>query len=459
MVAHRTSVMARLCISSAALIACAKTPEQDLDLQDDDIPSPSSADASQLGAPYTTGRDRFESSDAGGANRANEAAVFATTGGSDASALTPATTEQTDGEGAASALDAAASPAVSAASPPPDDAGAAVSAPPPVQTAGASSAALTNCDIPADAQLEDVSHPTTVVGDGSPQSCSSNAFVDAVAKGGVITFDCGTAPLTITLDQTAKVFNDRSDKVVIDGGGKVTLSGGSKVRILYQNACDQNQVWTTTHCDNQEFPQLTVQNLTFVDGNAKSLGQGGGAIYAQGGRLKVINSQFYNNACPDVGPDVAGGALYAYQQYDGQPVYIVNSTFGGEPSRTNSGSNGGALAGLNVSFQILYSTLVANKAVGNGANPARAGTPGGGSGGAIYANGNTFTLRLCGSTVTENSANEGGGAIVFVSNDHTGQLILDHSTLQDNPSARFETYPGMFVQGASASTFTSTVIE
>src|SRR5262249_19767118 len=43
--------------------------------------------------------------------------------------------------------------------------------------------------IPQEAQAEDVSSPTTVIGTGTPASCSGDAFVAAVAKGGVITFD------------------------------------------------------------------------------------------------------------------------------------------------------------------------------------------------------------------------------------------------------------------------------
>jgi len=88
-----------------------------------------------------------------------------------------------------------------------------------------------------------------------------------------------------------------------------------------------------------------------------------------------------------------------------------------------------------------------NAAIGNGANPAKAGTPGGGSGGAIYNDGNTYTLSLCGTLIQNNTANAGGGAIFFVSNDRTGSLIIQDSTLQSNPSAGFETagYPGIFV--------------
>jgi hypothetical protein len=320
------------------------------------------------------------------------------------------------------------------------------SAPPVVAAANTPSAI---CAVPAGAGLEDASRPTTVVGTGTPASCSSAAFVAAVAKGGVITFDCGPAPVTITLTETAKVFNDKAQRIVIDGGNKVTLSGGGKVRILYQNTCDARQTWTTSHCDNQEFPQLTVQNLTFADGNAKGSGEGGGAIFASGGRLKVVNSRFYNNACDDTGPDLGGGAVRALQQYQDQPVFVVGSTFGGDASHANVCSNGGALSSIDVSYSLLNSTLSYNRAIGNGANPANAGTPGGGSGGAIYNDGNTYRLAICGSTIVHNTANEGGGGIFFVSNDRTGSLSIDQSTMNDNPSGKFQNFPGMFVLAAS----------
>src|SRR5690349_10986226 len=57
--------------------------------------------------------------------------------------------------------------------------------------------------IPAEAQEEDVSSPTTVIGDGKPASCTGEAFVNAVAQGGVITFDCGPDPVTIVVPTAA----------------------------------------------------------------------------------------------------------------------------------------------------------------------------------------------------------------------------------------------------------------
>src|SRR5690242_7898075 len=50
------------------------------------------------------------------------------------------------------------------------------------------------CTVPGEAQLADVSSPRTVIGDGTPESCTSDAVVAAVAGGGVITFDCGPDP-------------------------------------------------------------------------------------------------------------------------------------------------------------------------------------------------------------------------------------------------------------------------
>ena len=92
-----------------------------------------------------------------------------------------------------------------------------------------------------------------------------------------------------------------------NGGGKVTLSGGGQHRILYMNTCDQGQGWTPSHCDNQEDPQLTVQNLTFADGNStgeQAEGGGGGTVFVRGGQFKVVNSRFVGNRCDTTGPDL-----------------------------------------------------------------------------------------------------------------------------------------------------------
>ncbi|MEU8228063.1 hypothetical protein AB0C12_00515 [Actinoplanes sp. NPDC048967] len=303
--------------------------------------------------------------------------------------------------------------------------------------------------VPAAARAEDTREPDRVVGRGTPASCTSAAVVAAVAAGGVITFDCGPAPVTITMKATAKVRNDHGPLVVLDGGGRVTLSGGGKRRILYQNTCDEAQRFTTSHCQDQATPRLTVQNLTFTGGDATgetAEGGGGGAIFVRGGRLKVVNSRFTANRCDGTGQDLGGAAIRVLSQ--SQPVYVVHSTFTGGRC-----SNGGALSSIGVSWTVLNSVFAGNKAIGRGANPARGGTPGGGSGGAIYTDGNAFAVTIRDTVIRDNHANEGGGAVFFVSNDRTGTLTLTGSALRGNRSAGFETsgQPGIFFLGAKLS--------
>ncbi|NES15769.1 MULTISPECIES: hypothetical protein [Micromonospora] len=312
--------------------------------------------------------------------------------------------------------------------------------------------------VPAEARAVDTSHPTRTVGTGTAASCTSAAVVRAVAAGGVITFDCGPNPVTIRMKATAKVVNSHGPRIVLDGGGKVTLSGGGERRILYLNTCDQAQGWTTSHCQNQDHPQLTVQNLTFADGDStgdRTEGGGGGAIFVRGGRVKVVNSRFVGNRCDRTGPDLGGAALRVLSQYENRPVYVVNSTF-----ERGTCANGAALSSIGVSWTVLNSVFRDNRAVGSGANPARSGTPGGGSGGAIYCDGNEFTVRIAGTVIEDNRANEGGGAIFFVSNNRTGTLRIEGSTLRRNPSQGFETkgYPGIFFLGAHPPTTTASTL-
>jgi hypothetical protein len=277
------------------------------------------------------------------------------------------------------------------------------------------------------------SRPDHVIGDGTPASCTSAAVVAAVAAGGVITFSCGPAPVTIVMTATATV-PAASRLVVLDGGGKVTLSGGGKTQVLSMNAGWQ-----------QQWPQLVVQNLTVTDAYSAtrqvsgSSVYGGGAIFDEGGQLKVVNSTFVGDGCYASGPDLGGGAIRAVGMYPGSPVYITGDTFSG-----NSCSNGGALSGLYANFDVINSLLTSNKAIGWGANPAKAGTPGGGSGGAIYTDGNQYDLTIAGTAMHGNTAREGGGGIFFVVNAGGGTLRIESSALRDNSSGAFQNAPGIF---------------
>jgi hypothetical protein len=311
--------------------------------------------------------------------------------------------------------------------------------------------------VPAAGRPFDTSHPTRVVGDGTPASCTSAAVVAAVRAGGIIRFSCGPKPVTIRMAATAKVMNT-SALVVLDGRGLVTLDGEGRRRILYMDTCDPAQVWTTSHCQDQASPRLVIQRMGFTDGNSSGElfdGGGGGAIFDRGGRLRIVDSLFSDNRCDRDGPDLGGGAVRALSQYDNRPVYVVGSRFSG-----NACSNGGALSSIGVSWTVLDSRFLGNRAVGAGANPARAGTPGGGSGGAIYNDGDRMTLSIGGSVFLDNRANEGGGAIFFVSDDRSGTMAITDSTLARNPNAGFQTsgLPGIFFLGTRSPTIRGSVL-
>ena len=147
--------------------------------------------------------------------------------------------------------------------------------------------------------------------------------------------------------------------------------------------------------------------------------------------------------------------MRALSEYGALPVDVVSSRF-----TANVCSNGGALSSIGVSWNVAHSRFVGNRAIGHGANPSRPGTPGGGSGGAIYNDGNRFTLTISGSRLSDNQAAEGGGAIFFVSNDRTGTLAIKDSVLQRNRNDGFQTagLPGIFFLGARRPTIVDSVL-
>ncbi|HEX3976002.1 MAG TPA: hypothetical protein VHW96_07035 [Solirubrobacteraceae bacterium] len=305
--------------------------------------------------------------------------------------------------------------------------------------------------VPVAGRAVNTSHPSHVVGHGTPASCTSAAVVRAVAAGGIVTFHCGPKPVTIVMTTTASVIKTRH-LVVLDGGGLVTLSGGAKRRILSSDTCAGT--WSTDDCVNQPYPQIVVQNITFKDGydgthqatctdNIPKCWyggvDGGGAIYAEGGQFRAVNSRFVDNRCYAFGPDLGGGAIRALAQYQNRPVYITSDTFSGGRC-----SNGGALSSISVQWQILNSAFTNNQAIGWGANPAKRGTLGGGSGGAVYLDGKNDNVAIAGTVMDGNRAREGGGAVFDVVDSGFGALTFNQSRLHDNVSGVFQTFPGVY---------------
>lgn len=295
--------------------------------------------------------------------------------------------------------------------------------------------------LPARAKPVDTSQPTSVVGSGTADSCTHAALEAAIAKAGVITFDCGAVPATILVTQTLELATDRD--TVIDGGGKVTLDGGDAVRIL--------------RFENPDFRKndhgLTLQHLTLTRGRttpqeaipeapapcSQGFNDGeGGALYLRDGSLTVIDSIFTDNHGAELGPDTGGGAIYALASKAG--VVIAHSTFDG-----NSASNGGGVGALFSELSIYDSSFTNNRATGNGANnnePDKCSamnngqneTGSGGNGGPIYSDGNSVNVTLCGDKIVGNQAGDKafGGGLFFTSNDMNGTLLIADTIMTGN---------------------------
>jgi len=271
------------------------------------------------------------------------------------------------------------------------------------------------CDAPTGPV--DTSSPTTVVGDGTPGSCTEGALRSAVAGGGIVTFDCGPENKTISITQTL-VAPSRQDTTV-DGNHKIILDGGDNTQIL--EAVDDD--WR-----NNEHT-LTVQRIVMQRGHDAGTGfaprngdsecawgykdGGGGAIYTRNVNVHVFGVTFLDNEGPDVGPDVAGGAIYMMGAIE---LVVSNSVF-----RGNSASNGGAIGLLHTGSYLYNVTLEDNAATGVLANYGGAtGCPvfnhdqqggAGGLGGAYYTDGRDPEIVFCGVEMSNNVSGDLGGAV------------------------------------------------
>jgi hypothetical protein len=101
------------------------------------------------------------------------------------------------------------------------------------------------------------------------------------------------------------------------------------------------------------------------------------------------------------------------------------------------------VSSIGVSWSIINSLFSHNQATGYGGNPAEEGTPGGGSGGAIYNDGESMALSVCGTRIEENRVNAYGSGIFFVSNNHDGSLAVADSAVRGNLGGGWNVLPGI----------------
>ncbi|MGA7743814.1 MAG: hypothetical protein WBP56_08640 [Polyangia bacterium] len=318
--------------------------------------------------------------------------------------------------------------------------------------------------VPARGQPADTSSPTTVVGTGTEASCTLAQLKAAATAGGVITFNCGSGPVTILVTATLNL--PTSKNTVIDGGNKITLDGGGVVQILNFNSPGFQ---TNTM-------GLTLQHITLINGKTTPTqaiptapapcSQGwddgeGGALYMRDGNLTIIDSIFMNNQAAPLGPDTGGGAIYVLGSKNG--VLIVGSTFS-----NNAASNGGAVGCLFSELDVYNSLVSNNTATGNGANNDDASkcsvinngqneVGSGGNGGALYSDGNSVNVTLCGDAILNNSAgvNAFGGGLFFTSNDMGGTLTIADTTMTGNTGGSWTQVSGGSVTNAGTAVGTN----
>ena len=268
---------------------------------------------------------------------------------------------------------------------------------------------------------------TTVVGDGTPASCTAVALANAVAAGGEITFACGPAPVTITAGELTIA---TGQDVTIDGGDLITLNGGGANRHFRVQAgatlslrslalIDGAVVGSGGSIYNEgvlTLDQVALRNNQ-ADGDATAFEGSGGAIISFGGELTVTSSLFSGNRALADG----GGAIMTYFATDGSaPTALIS---GSRFEENWAGNNlGGAVALLGGKGVIEDSTIISNTALTGG--------------GLFFDYGSDFTLRNTIVAANQASTDWGGGIMVANNGapDAISKILIQRSTITGNAS-------------------------
>ena len=233
------------------------------------------------------------------------------------------------------------------------------------------------------------------VGTGTPKSCTEAALDAALASGGLVIFDCGPDPATVTITSTKTIAADTT----IDGGGRITIRGGYAVRVF-----------------------VVQSGVSF---NARYLTIAGGSVNPGGAITNFGNARLRNCAITGNSAD-EGGGIY---NYDDGTLTVTNCTLSG-----NSASNGAGI--FNRGTATLDNCTLSDNAAGEGGgivdlgtaaldNCTLSGNAAGDFGGGI-SNYGTLTVTNC--TLSGNTANWGGGI------HNRGTATLDKCTMDGNSS-------------------------
>ena len=166
----------------------------------------------------------------------------------------------------------------------------------------------------------------SVVGIGTPGSCTEPALAAAIPAGGVITFNCGAGPQTIAMTYTPVLFATQClFQNNTTGGGAISIQGGI----------------------------ASIDDSTFSGNSAP----GGGAIIVEvlnpGSVVRIVNDTFTNNTVASNGQ---GSAIYV----GGGPMTITNCTIAGNAA----GAAGGAVY-FGANKTAMANTILASNSGGN----------------------------------------------------------------------------------------------
>ena len=262
----------------------------------------------------------------------------------------------------------------------------------------------------------------SIVGNGTPGSCTESALDTALSGGGIVTFDCGAALHTITLT-SEKVLSQATQ---IDGAGRIRLDAQG----------------TSRHFVLSSAANYILAGLTLINGRAANAD--GGSVYVAGATLLMNKVSLLDNLAETaVLGGGRGGAIFAR---DNAQLTLSEVTAAG--NHANSGGVIFTQAGTSlwlsefvadtnhafdeggaISHRGSALTVVSSLFVGNFLQDA------GGVGGAIQITQSGSSLRIANSTFYGNAAGAAGSALSAAKLSSNGSI--DNSTFSGNvgPSA------------------------
>lgn len=276
-----------------------------------------------------------------------------------------------------------------------------------------------NDEIGFDITLE-VTHDTTIIGGNFTVNPNSNFRLFHVWPGVKLTLIDDSLTGGNSVDFGGAIYGEPDSQIDIENsslfGNKAGYLGGAiylnKAKLTTTNVTfDKNTArsGSAIYSDNSS----VILNNTKFFRNYAYADKAGGAVYMEGGSMKIDTSYFEDNTS-----DGDAGAVVVYGPYTTDPGVTINRT----TFHHNTAKGwGGALYTVDIydgkqDINITNSTFYENAAS---------------KGGAIYQNNQAATIRIGNSTFTQNKATTQGGAIA----QGRGFVTLRSDTIVNNVAA------------------------